>query len=33
MSTAEAIVELLLFGVPALVLLFIHRPARGRKPH
>jgi hypothetical protein len=33
MSTAEAIVELLLFCVPALVLFFIHRPARGQERH
>jgi len=28
MSTAEAIVELLLFAIPALVLFLIHRTAR-----
>jgi len=33
MSTAEAIVELLLFVVPAFVLFFIHRLARLEERH
>jgi hypothetical protein len=33
MTTVEAIVELLLFGVPALVLFFVNRPARGQERH
>jgi hypothetical protein len=31
MSTSEAIVELLLFVVPALLLLLIHSPARSEE--
>ncbi len=31
MSTSEAIVELLLFAVPALLLLLIHSPARSEE--
>jgi hypothetical protein len=32
MSTSEAIIELLLFAVPALVLFLMHRPARSKEP-
>jgi hypothetical protein len=32
MSTSEAIVELLLFTVPALLLFLMHRPARSEEP-
>jgi hypothetical protein len=33
MSTAEAIVELLLFAIPALVLFFIHRCSSVEERH
>ena len=32
MSTSEAIIKLLLFAVPALVLFLMHRPARFKEP-